>query len=374
MELEARALVVKSLERICHSRFGHDNHQLLLTDSLSMALAFDPARSRSYRVLQQIRRFAALALSRNVSPQCSLGAVRVKLGRWAQPNDSSWQVKKIDRFDPNSACPSAAGSWKLLKTSSKQLRSTRRPQLCCQARWNQSPAGNQWAGFCLRPTCQRGWTARLWSKSGQPLDQSHLPFPVASKRKRSNSSDSSSSSSDPPAVKKMQANLIRRRRRRLALYVTEILEAKSQGLALLEKKAVQAKTEAYYTKEYTEFMSFVKESRLTVGSAASMDSALCQYMTSQFLAGHPSHKGDKLVAAVCHSHAQFSKARATVPPPHNSCHERVRGVWPPGQSRKAWPLAVWSAVWLWKWCACIRCAWRCSLWQLLPATHAPQNY
>ena len=67
MELEARALV-KSLERICHSRFGHDNHQLLLTDSLSMALAFDRARSRSYRVLQQIRRFAALALSRNVSP------------------------------------------------------------------------------------------------------------------------------------------------------------------------------------------------------------------------------------------------------------------------------------------------------------------
>ena len=38
------------------------------SDSLSMALAFDPARSRSYRVLQQIRRFAALALSRNVSP------------------------------------------------------------------------------------------------------------------------------------------------------------------------------------------------------------------------------------------------------------------------------------------------------------------
>ena len=67
MELEARALV-KSLERICHSRFGHDNHQLLLTDSLSMALAFDRARSRSYRVLQQLRKFAALALSRNVSP------------------------------------------------------------------------------------------------------------------------------------------------------------------------------------------------------------------------------------------------------------------------------------------------------------------
>ena len=175
------------------------------------------------------------------------------------------------------------------------------------------------------------------------LDQSHLPFPVASKRKRSNSSDSSSSSSDPPAVKKMQANLIRRRRRRLALYVTEILEAKSQGLALLEKKAVQAKTEAYYTKEYTEFMSFVKESRLTVGSAASMDSALCQHMTSQFLAGHPSHKGDKLVAAVCHSHAQFSKHGPQSLPRTIRAMKGWRRL-APGQSRKAWPLAVWSAV------------------------------
>lgn len=67
MVLEARALT-KSLERIAFTKYGKDVHQLLLTDSLSMALAFERARSKSFKVLLQIRRFAAVALARNITP------------------------------------------------------------------------------------------------------------------------------------------------------------------------------------------------------------------------------------------------------------------------------------------------------------------
>lgn len=65
LELEGRALV-KSLRRIALSVFGSDIRQLLLVDNMSVALSFDRFRSRSFKLLKQIRRFSAYLLSRNI--------------------------------------------------------------------------------------------------------------------------------------------------------------------------------------------------------------------------------------------------------------------------------------------------------------------
>ena len=65
--LEARALN-KALDRIAHTRYGHDVRQLFLVDSMSIALSFDRCRSRSFKLLRQIRRFASLCLARNLDP------------------------------------------------------------------------------------------------------------------------------------------------------------------------------------------------------------------------------------------------------------------------------------------------------------------
>ena len=65
--LEARALN-KALDRVAYTRYGHDIRQLFLVDSMSIALSFDRCRSRSFKLLRQIRRFASLCLARNLDP------------------------------------------------------------------------------------------------------------------------------------------------------------------------------------------------------------------------------------------------------------------------------------------------------------------
>jgi len=56
--LEARALN-KALDRVACSRFGKNIRQLMLVDSMSVALSFDRCRSRSFKLLKQVRRYAA---------------------------------------------------------------------------------------------------------------------------------------------------------------------------------------------------------------------------------------------------------------------------------------------------------------------------
>ena len=65
--MEARALN-KALNRVAVTRFGHDIRQLLLVDSMSVALSFDRCRSQSFKLLRQIRKFAAVCLARNIDP------------------------------------------------------------------------------------------------------------------------------------------------------------------------------------------------------------------------------------------------------------------------------------------------------------------
>ena len=65
--LEARALN-KALDRVALTKYGKNIRQLLLVDSMSIALSFDRCRSRSFKLLRQIRRFAGTCLARNIDP------------------------------------------------------------------------------------------------------------------------------------------------------------------------------------------------------------------------------------------------------------------------------------------------------------------
>ena len=65
LRLEAWALV-KAAERSSHSQPVHDCRILLLSDNLSFVLCFNRGRSRAFRLLTQIRRFASVHLARNI--------------------------------------------------------------------------------------------------------------------------------------------------------------------------------------------------------------------------------------------------------------------------------------------------------------------
>ena len=64
--LEAR-MVLKSLKRICLTRYGHDIRQLHLRDNLGVVLSIDRFRSKNYKLLKIIRCIAAYCFGRNIS-------------------------------------------------------------------------------------------------------------------------------------------------------------------------------------------------------------------------------------------------------------------------------------------------------------------
>lgn len=173
----------------------------------------------------------------------------------------------------------------------------------------------------------------------QPLDQ--VCSQKTSKR-APHSSDSSSESEEARPLTK-QKQLMRRGRRRLRQYLDEVMDAQSQGLTLLEKKAVQSRTETYYMAEFNQVKAFAQKMRQNLSHAAGMDGALCQYMTAKFLEGHPAHRGDKLMAAVCHLRAAYGRRGPKSLPRANRALKGWRRL-APGHSRKAFPLAVWAAV------------------------------
>ncbi|CAE7279311.1 unnamed protein product [Symbiodinium natans] len=92
LELEARALV-KGLKRIAMSTFGHDVRQLLLTDNMSVCLAFDRSRARSFSLLVQIRKFAAYCLARNI--YCVVRWVPSELNSADKPSGAQQRLKVL---------------------------------------------------------------------------------------------------------------------------------------------------------------------------------------------------------------------------------------------------------------------------------------
>jgi len=126
-------------------------------------------------------------------------------------------------------------------------------------------------------------------------------------------------------------------------YVDDAMEAASQGLSLLEKKAIGKDAERYYTTEYSLFQSYACKNALSLQNPSSVDVAMTKYMNHLFLQGHPSHRGDKLMAAYMHRHPEFNRSGSSRLPHSFRALKGWRKL-APGSSRKAFPLAVWSAI------------------------------
>lgn len=63
--LEART-VLKSIQRVCMTRFGHDVRHLHLCDNLGVVLSIERCRSKNFKLLSVIRRIAAFCIARNI--------------------------------------------------------------------------------------------------------------------------------------------------------------------------------------------------------------------------------------------------------------------------------------------------------------------
>ena len=89
--LEARALN-KALNRVALTKFGKNIRQLMLVDSMSVALRFDRCRSRSFKLLKQVRRYASTCLARNIDPHV----------RWIPSElNSADEPSRIDASEPS---------------------------------------------------------------------------------------------------------------------------------------------------------------------------------------------------------------------------------------------------------------------------------
>lgn len=155
-------------------------------------------------------------------------------------------------------------------------------------------------------------------------------------------SDASSSSSEPVKVNTRTKLLQRRSRDRLRKYLDEMCNSVSQGLTLLEKKAIGDRAAKYYNQEFVNLQKFAACKRMSMGPAH-LDRVLNSYFNHLFLQGFPGHRGDKIMAAVMHRHPEFGR-QGSLKLPH--AWRSLKG-WrrlAPGASRLAYPLAVWAAI------------------------------
>ena len=205
--------------------------------------------------------------------------------------------------------------------------------------------------------CQTPSRTSVLNKSSQMTrlqtkEQTHHPIKLTDvtldtktrSRPSGNQSDSdSSSSSTQPTSKNRQKNLAARSRHRWKKYVDEAMEAADQGLSLLEKKAIGKEADKYYNTEYSLFQAFALKNALSLNTPSSVDTALTKYMNHLFLQGHPSHRGDKLLASYMHRHPEFNRFGSSRLPHSYRALKGWRKL-APGSSRKAFPLAVWAAI------------------------------
>ena len=112
--LEAQALL-KSLTRIANSFWGQNIRQLLFVDNMAIALAFDRSRSRNFKVLRIIRKFAALCLSRNIT--CSVRWIPSEYNAADEPSRNAAAVQK--NSDSDTACSGGPKAYKADHSTAK---------------------------------------------------------------------------------------------------------------------------------------------------------------------------------------------------------------------------------------------------------------
>ena len=109
------------------------------------------------------------------------------------------------------------------------------------------------------------------------------------------------------------------------------MEARKLGLSLLEKKAITTNTEQNMDLNKRDITD------------TEVDQVVTDYFNYLFTAGHPAHRGDKIIASLMHFRSHYSRMGSGK---LRRCWRALKG-WrqlSPGQSRRAMPLSVWSGI------------------------------
>ncbi|CAE7655449.1 unnamed protein product [Symbiodinium sp. KB8] len=311
LELEARALV-KGIRRIALSRFGHDLRQLMLTDNMSVCLAFDRARARSYPLLKQIRKFSAYLLARNIS--CTV--------RWV-PSELN-NADKPSRID--------------CEEDSKQLTHVL-PAIKVQERaFAEATCVGGAKGQSEQPQLQ----ARSSGADGQREDQERATDDGGPRSKAEDTTEPLQLRPlEPQGPCRAEGYEQAEPGEKRQTVVDRALA--DEGQTYLETKAVATSTSRQYQDELNRFLKFAQPRGLSLTDATRTDELLLDYLNQLYLEGHQSYKADRLMAAFLHRYPEFGRLGSKKLPRTWRGLKGYRRL-TPGRTRKAYPLAVWAAI------------------------------
>ncbi|CAK0882062.1 unnamed protein product, partial [Prorocentrum cordatum] len=139
-----------------------------------------------------------------------------------------------------------------------------------------------------------------------------------------------------------------RRRRRAALYTDMIMQTAAGGPTLLERLAVIRRTRERYAKYIDRFYlhAGLTDDELVRSSDETVDRRVCDYFTAMYLSGEQSSLGDQTGAALIDRHPAFGRRGGRALPRTWRALKAWRRL-TPSRTRRALPLAVWSAV-MWR--------------------------
>ena len=102
------------------------------------------------------------------------------------------------------------------------------------------------------------------------------------------------------------------RRRRVQKFL-KLMFSYSDGLTPLERAAVTDLTTEQYQREIDHFVIFLDAKGVALGAGSGLDGALVDYMNHLFLSAYPAHRGEKLLAGICHKLPEFGRFWAPAP-------------------------------------------------------------
>eukprot|EP00435_Cladocopium_sp_Y103_P042465 s504_g11.t1 len=282
--LEARA-VLKSLRRLCLTRYGHDIRHLHLCDNLGIVLSVERCRLTLPQHTAQSKlqhapasRKRQLSLGVEVSPKAKVKPVRVR-------GLSTDHVSK-------------------LLTANKVL-------------GLQLPCTDQELEIMQKdsPKCQEEET-----ESGSTSSEWRVERKGESRR-----------------------TLRRRQRKPLRAKVDKLMEQTPTGMTMLEAASVAPRAREQYNKRWEELQTLARQKGVSFSNAKAVDIMLVDLFTQKFSEGEGPHYGDYMMAALLDRRPEFSRLGDLKVPRAWRALKGWRKLCP-SRSRLAFPLAVWCGL------------------------------
>lgn len=293
---EARALVM-SLKRIAASVFGHDVRQLLLSDNMSVVLAFDRSRARNYTLLKQIRLFQAYCLARNI--QTTVRWVPSELNSADEPSrvEAADRTKSLTHVMPSVSWPAgkeARGSGQLVQRVEGRAKA--------QGKVGTHPAGpesEESASPSLRLSGEGAhYPVSLWASL---QFGGYTPGPPGQTPQRRQKEEGEQCWVDQ-----------QRPERESDLLAQESLgrtshTAKPRDCHQSLEQAGGRNTAKAYADEVKAFLKFAQPRGLMLTDAKSVDDLMLEYLNNLYIAGHQAYKAERLLAGFVHRYPDFGR-------------------------------------------------------------------